>query len=46
MGCSGGGDDEKKTVDIPKKVETEDERKRRLYTEHHVIRSTGTFDIR
>ena len=43
-----GGEDEgnKKSFDIPKAVETEDERKRRLYTEHHVVRSTGTFDIR
>ena len=43
-----GGTDEgnKKTFDIPKLSETEDERKRRLYTEHHVVRSTGTFDIR
>jgi hypothetical protein len=45
-GSRGGGDDEKKNFDIPKAVETEDERKRRLYTEHHVVRSTGTFDIR
>jgi hypothetical protein len=43
---SAGGDDNKKTFDIPKAAETEDERKRRLYTEHHVVRSTGTFDIR
>ena len=41
-----GGEDSKKTFDIPKPVETEDERKRRLYTEHHVVRSTGTFDVR
>ncbi|CAF1052171.1 unnamed protein product [Rotaria sp. Silwood1] len=34
-----------KTFDIPKTVETDDERKRRLYTEHHVVRSTGTFDF-
>jgi hypothetical protein len=40
-----GGDDQK-TFDIPKAAETEDERKRRLYTEHHVVRSTGTFDFR
>lgn len=37
---------DKKSFDIPKPVETEDERKRRLYTEHHVVRSTGTFDFR
>lgn len=44
----GGGADEnnQKAFDIPKEVETEDERKRRLYTEHHVVRSTGTFDLR
>lgn len=34
-----------KAFDIPKAAETEDERKRRLYTEHHVVRSTGTFDF-
>jgi hypothetical protein len=45
-GSRGGGDDEKKNFDIPKAAETKDERKRRLYTEHHVVRSTGTFDIR
>ena len=38
--------DDQKNFDIPKAVETEDERKRRLYTEHHVVRSTGTFDMR
>ena len=42
----GNSDDTQKTFDIPKEVETEDERKRRLYTEHHVVRSTGTFDLR
>ena len=41
-----GSNDNPKTFDIPKAVETEDERKRRLYTEHHVVRSTGTFDVR
>jgi hypothetical protein len=41
-----GTEDNKKIFDIPKAAETEDERKRRLYTEHHVVRSTGTFDIR
>jgi hypothetical protein len=41
-----GSSDNQKTFDIPKAVETEDERKRRLYTEHHVVRSTGTFDVR
>lgn len=41
-----GDENGKKTFDIPKAAETEDERKRRLYTEHHVVRSTGTFDIR
>jgi len=45
-GNGGGSSEDKKTFDIPKAVETEDERKRRLYTEHHVVRSTGTFDIR
>ncbi|CAF1119610.1 unnamed protein product [Adineta ricciae] len=44
-GNGGGDSDEKKTFDIPKSAETEDERKRRLYTEHHVVRSTGTFDL-
>lgn len=42
----GGDEDSKKTFDIPRAAETEDERKRRLYTEHHVVRSTGTFDLR
>jgi hypothetical protein len=45
-GTSVGEQGNKKTFDIPRPVETEDERKRRLYTEHHVVRSTGTFDIR
>ena len=40
------GTDESKTYDIPRTTETDDEKKRRLYTEHHVVRSTGTFDIR
>ncbi|CAF4313040.1 unnamed protein product [Rotaria magnacalcarata] len=35
---------EQQTFDIPKSTETDDERKRRLYTEHHVVRTTGTFD--
>jgi len=39
------GTDDKKTYDIPRETETDDERKRRLYTEHHVVRSTGTFDV-
>ena len=42
-GTQGGA---QKTFDIPKATETEEERKRRLYTEHHVVRSTGTFDHR
>ncbi|CAF0899731.1 unnamed protein product [Rotaria sordida] len=41
---SASGNDQK-TFDVPKTVETDDERKRRLYTEHHVVRSTGTFDF-
>ena len=40
------GTNDQKTFDIPKPLETEEERKRRLYTEHHVVRSTGTFDLR
>ncbi|CAM4976766.1 unnamed protein product [Rotaria socialis] len=35
---------DQQTFDIPKSTETDDERKRRLYTEHHVVRTTGTFD--
>jgi hypothetical protein len=42
----GSDSNDQKTFDIPKATETEDERKRRLYTEHHVVRSTGTFDMR
>ena len=45
-GSNDDGDDEKKTLDIPKAVETEDERKHHLYREHHVVRSSRTFDIR
>ncbi|CAF3857900.1 unnamed protein product [Rotaria sp. Silwood2] len=41
---SASGNDQK-NFDIQKAVETDDERKRRLYTEHHVVRSTGTFDF-
>ena len=37
---------DQKNFDIPRPVETEEERRRRLYTEHHVVRSTGTFDFR
>jgi hypothetical protein len=45
-GSVGSDSNDQKTFDIPKATETDDERKRRLYTEHHVVRSTGTFDIR
>ena len=38
--------DEQTHFDIPKAVETDEERRRRLYTEHHVVRSTGTLDLR
>lgn len=37
---------DQKNFDIPKPIETPDERKRRLYTEHHVVRTTGTLDFR
>ena len=39
-------DDDKRTFDSQKSIETDNERKRRLYTEYHVVRSTGTFDFR
>ncbi|CAF0783658.1 unnamed protein product [Adineta steineri] len=41
----GNTTENQKTFDIAKPTETEDERKRRLYTEQHVVRSTGTFDF-